>query len=53
MSYDISLEHDMCIQMVRHDFKKAAYSIVLHEQTSCGRKLSLQRQTKVKIHNYI
>ena len=29
---------------------KAAGSIVLCKQTSCGRKLSVQRQTKVKIH---
>ena len=29
---------------------KAAGSIVLRKQTSCGRKLSVQRQTKVKIH---
>ena len=30
--------------------QKAAGSIFLRKQTSCGRKLSLQRQTKVKIH---
>ena len=41
----------MSIQMVSNDCKKAAgSSIVLHKQTSCGRKLSVQRQTKVKIH---
>ena len=42
--------------MVSNDYKKAAGSIVLCKQTSCGRKLSVQRQTKVKIHvirNYI
>ena len=29
---------------------KASGSIDLHKQTSLGRKLSVQRQTKVKIH---
>ena len=40
----------MCIQMVSNDCKKAKGSIVLHKQTTFGRKLSLHRQTKVKIH---
>ena len=32
---------------------KAAGSIVLCKQTSCGRKLSVQRQTKVKSHMHM
>ena len=40
----------MCIQMVGNDCKKLQYSIVLRKQTSFGRKLSVQRQTKGKIH---
>ena len=40
----------MCIQMVSNDCKTAAGSIVLCKQTSCDRKLYVQRQTKVKIH---
>ena len=41
---------DMCIQMVSNDCKKTAGRIVICKQTSFGRKLSVQRQTKVKIH---
>ena len=47
ITYDLSYERNMCIQMVIDNCKKLH---VLHKQTSFGRKLSVQRQTKVKTH---